>query len=393
MAIDTKIEGRPESIESASSWVRDSLVTAITDSVSAIHDARNSADAGWRGGASEAFRDKLTGAGDKGDEFADTATTIAEKFDDVAADLRRAQQEMERIRGEAASAGLEVDGHTITDPGPAPPPAGPEPSGDAATPSAMDAHTSAVEAQEAHASKVEAYNQAKADADDARKQWTTSVEQLNQESNSAAGQAWFSVGDIANATAAAAVTEPHGSILMKQSKALMDDAGQAMRHVGTMHNSYTGIVTDRAGMYHNLDRAQASTRAAATAADDAAKTLKGGQSFALKAGGALAVAGVAYEISQSKDPVQASVSGAAGFAASVGVGAAVGSMVPVPVVGTVAGAIVGAGVGVFTSGMMDSLFENGIDDVGGAIEDGAEAVGDAGEAIAGGVKDAWDTVF
>ncbi|MQA61722.1 MAG: hypothetical protein GEU86_09550 [Actinophytocola sp.] len=99
-----------------------------------------------------------------------------------------------------------------------------------------------------------------------------------------------------------------------------------------------------------------------------------------------AVAGVAYEISQGKDPVQATVSGAAGFGASVAAGAIVGSAIPVPVVGTVAGAIVGVGVGVFTSGMVDSLWENGIDEVGGAIAD-------AGSAVAGGVKDAWDAIF
>lgn len=136
-----------------------------------------------------------------------------------------------------------------------------------------------------------------------------------------------------------------------------------------------------------------STRAAATIADDAAAMCKACERFAFKAGGVLAAAGVAYEISHGNDPVEATVSGAVSFAASVGMDAAVGSMIPVPVAGTVAGAIVGAGVGVFTSGMVDSLFENGLDNIGGAIEDGGKAVVDAGEAVAGGVKDAWDAVF
>lgn len=393
MAIDTKIEGRPESIESASSWIRDSLVPSVTEAVSAIYTARNTADAGWHGQASEAFRQKLTGAGHRGDEFTNAATAMAQKFDDVAADLGRAQREMGRIRSQAATAGLEVAGYTITDPGPAPSAAGPEPTGEAATPAALDAYASAVDAQEAHARKVEAYDKARTDVDDVRMRWTTSVEQLNKESNSATAQGWFSVGDIANATAAAAATQPHSAILMKQSRALLDDASQAMRHVATMHYDYTGVVTDPKGMYQNLDRAQVSTRAAATMADDAAAMYKAGERFAFKAGGVLAVAGVAYEVSQGKDPVEATVSGAASFAASVGMGAAVGSMIPVPVAGTVAGAIVGAGVGVFTSGMVDSLFENGLDNIGGAIEDGGEAVVDAGEAVAGGVKDAWDAVF
>lgn len=44
------------------------------------------------------------------------------------------------------------------------------------------------------------------------------------------------------------------------------------------------------------------------------------------------------------------------------------------------GAVVGAGVGVFTSGMIDGLWENG-GDVSDAVLAGADALADAGEAI------------
>lgn len=404
MPIDTEIKGNPESIAAVASWVRDSLASAITEAVTHVYGARSDADSGWEGKAATAFQNKLSSAGRKGDEFVDAAKEMAQEFDDIAADLRRAQRTMADIRSDAASAGLTVDGYVIQGPGPAPAPAAPAPTGDAATPASPAAHDQAVAAGESHAKKVEAYEKAEVEAEDARREWTTSVEELNQQSNSVAAQAWFSVTDIANATAAASVAQAQSSILLKQSTALLNDASQAVRHVGAMHDSYTGVVTDRKGMYQNLDRANSATRAAATAADDAVKASRLGERFALKAGGALAVAGVAYEISQGKDPVQASVSGAAAFGASVAVGAAVGSAIPVPVAGTVAGAIVGAGVGVFTSGMVDSLFENGVDDIGGAITDGAEtvanvgeaiggAVGDAGSAVAGGVKDAWNAIF
>lgn len=63
--------------------------------------------------------------------------------------------------------------------------------------------------------------------------------------------------------------------------------------------------------------------------------------------------------------MQAVASGGAGFLASVGAGAAtgavIGSFVPIPGVGTAVGAVIGAGVGIFTSGAVDSLFENGPD--------------------------------
>jgi hypothetical protein len=82
-------------------------------------------------------------------------------------------------------------------------------------------------------------------------------------------------------------------------------------------------------------------------------------------------------------------SGAGGFLASLGTGALTGAAIgsSVPGVGTAIGAVVGAGVGIFTSGAIDSLFENGLD-AGKAFDRGGEAVVDTGKAIVGGVVDA-----
>lgn len=117
----------------------------------------------------------------------------------------------------------------------------------------------------------------------------------------------------------------------------------------------------------------------------------------LKVGGALAAAGVVYDIANGKDVDQAIVSGAAGFGASVlagaGAGALIGSAIPIPGVGTIGGALVGATVGIFTSGAVDSLYQNGIGSPGDAITDGATAVADTGKAIGGFAKGAWDAIF
>ena len=102
---------------------------------------------------------------------------------------------------------------------------------------------------------------------------------------------------------------------------------------------------------------------------------------------------MAYDIANGKPVGQAVVSSRVGFGVSVATGAVTGSAIPVPVVGTAFGAVIGAGVGVFASGAVDSLWQNGIGDVGGAIADGAEAVGDTGEAVGGLAKDAWNAVF
>jgi hypothetical protein len=151
--------------------------------------------------------------------------------------------------------------------------------------------------------------------------------------------------------------------------------------------------TSASMIYKDFD----ASRAAAYSADDAAKAAAETESKAgrigLKVGGALAVAGVAYDIANGKPVGQAVVSGAVGFGASVAAGALVGSAIPVPVVGTAVGALVGAGVGLFASGAVDSLYQNGIGAVGGAIEDGTKAVADTGKAIGGAVADAWDAIF
>lgn len=68
-------------------------------------------------------------------------------------------------------------------------------------------------------------------------------------------------------------------------------------------------------------------------------------------------------------------------------------MIAVPVVGTAVGAVVGASVGIFPSGVTDSIWQNGIGEVGGAIEDGADAVGDTAGAIGGAGEHAWNAVF
>jgi len=82
-----------------------------------------------------------------------------------------------------------------------------------------------------------------------------------------------------------------------------------------------------------------------------------------------------------------------GFGASVAAGAAIGTLIPVPVVGTAVGAVGGAAVGVFASGAVDSLWQNGLGDVGGAIEAGMDAVGNAGQAAGGLAEDAWNAIF
>jgi hypothetical protein len=137
--------------------------------------------------------------------------------------------------------------------------------------------------------------------------------------------------------------------------------------------------------YDDLDHAATQLRQADGVIRGAESTSRASKVLPIKVGGAMALAGIGYDIATGKDPVQAVAAGGGGFLASVAMGAAVGTLIPVPGVGTAVGAIVGAGVGVFTSGFIDCMFEDGPDVVAAAGR-GAESVADTGKAIVGGVK-------
>lgn len=387
MTINTRIEGSPESVRGVSHWLRNSLANGTSEAATEIYTSRNNAEAGWQGPASEAFCTKMSAAGKKTEQFSSAITANAQHIDTYAAELQRAQDDMRAVRDRAAAAGLTVHNDIIEDPGPGPAAPGEAPTGKAATPEATAAHEEAVAASKAHATKVAAYNAAKADSDAARHLAKIGADTLKNVWKDVS-QKWFIVvGDLANG-AAGTLAAKHSSILKKQETFLKEQSAKALERART---SPAGTTSSQ--VYRDVDLG----RAAAHQADDVATAAKNVDTNAAKwsfrAGGALAVAGVAYDIANGKPVGQAVVSGGVGFGASVAAGAAIGTAIPVPVVGTAVGAVGGAVVGVFASGAVDSLWQNGIGDVGGAIEDGAEAVVDTAAAIGGIAEDAWNAVF
>lgn len=145
--------------------MRDSLASGIDNGADKIMKARNDADSGWEGTASENFREQMTSGGGKADDFADAVREMAQKFEDIGGALKHAHREMDSVRGDAAAAGLQVDGAVIAHPGEAPPDPGSAPTGRDATAEAHQAHNDAVAAVKAHQAKVEAYNKASDDAE------------------------------------------------------------------------------------------------------------------------------------------------------------------------------------------------------------------------------------
>ncbi|MUM19942.1 hypothetical protein FZI91_00125 [Mycobacterium sp. CBMA271] len=387
MPIDTKVEGSPDGVRSTAAWLRNTLGGQISNATDKIVDARNTADAGWHGDSGDAFVKRMTSGSTKADGLETAAADSARAFDNYAAEIQRTQSDMQRVRDDATAAGLTVDGSVIQEPGPAPPAPGTPPSGDAATPQAVAAYNDAVAASDHHAKLVTAYNTAMTNADAARKIEKLATDTLNNVWADIKGKWFFVAGDLING-AAGALAAAHSSTLLKHSKFLADESA---KYLDLAKNAPPG--TPAAAIYRDFD----TSKVLAQTADDAAKAGASAEARAgrigLKVGGVLAVGGIVYDIANGKDVDQAIVSGGVGFGASVLAGAAIGTAIPVPIVGTAVGAVGGAVVGIFASGAVDSLYQNGISGIGDAIGDGADAVADTGKAIGGLAKSAWDAVF
>ena len=116
-----------------------------------------------------------------------------------------------------------------------------------------------------------------------------------------------------------------------------------------------------------------------------------GKALPLGVGGALTGAGIWYDMTYNDESTeQAVASNVGGFAASVATGAAVGTLIGGPV-GTVAGVVVGGAVGVFTSGMIDGLWEYD-GDISDAAMAGAGVLVDTGDALLDGASDVGGAV-
>ncbi|WP_146147507.1 hypothetical protein [Prauserella shujinwangii] len=161
-----------------------------------------------------------------------------------------------------------------------------------------------------------------------------------------------------------------------------------------------------------LAERHASTVAAQGLDDVAPKVLKAGKVAGGALGLPLAIASAAHDAhagppDERESLVQAAASNGAGLLASIAAPAAAGAVagaVGGAGIGAIPGALIGIGAGVIASGAVDSLFENGFSDPGGALLDGVNSLGDtasslvdaaesADAAINSKIREAWNALF
>lgn len=375
MSIDTEITGSPSSIRASAEWIGSTLRRAVGEGLDAFADARTQARGDWRGETGTAFEGAMGRAVHTSEDLRRAASTVHGTFLDYAGELEVCQDRMEGIRTDARSAGLTVTGYVIQPPGPGPAAPGHPP--DVASQHQVEAYNAAVTAYNAHQALVGVYNDLATRAQGVWSDIERAWERVSAQNRALDGPGWaFQLSDIAGGLGGA-LTSLHASVLRDNAKYFADLSADYLDRL----RASTGV-PNATQYYDDLD----SWRATATgAADDAARASRlanVSRVAPVALGGFLAVGGVFYDLygPEQESVGQAVTSNLGGFAASVGAGAVVGTAIGGPV-GTVVGTVVGAGVGIFTSGMIDGLWENG-GDVSDALMAGADALGDAGGAIA-----------
>ena len=379
MAIDTEITGSPGSIRAAAEWVGGSLRTAVESGTDAFADARTTAGGDWRGEAGSAFESAMGRAVQQSDNLRHAATEVRTAFSDYAGSLERCQDRMEDIRSDARAADLTVAGFTIESPGSGPARPGRPPAD--ASQGQVDSYNSDVAAYNAHQEKVRVYNDLVTRADEVWSDIESAWERVSAKNHGMDGPGWvFQLSDVAGGLSGA-LLQVHTSALRGNAQYFADLSAEYLDRLRS-----SSRVTNAAQFYDDLDHWRST---AATSADDLARAsrLASIGKYAPPAlGGVLAIGGGFYDYHvKGESAAQAITSNAGGFAASVATGAAVGTFIGGPV-GTAAGAVIGAGVGVFTSGMIDGLFEYD-GDVSDALMAGADSVVDAGGALVDAGKD------
>jgi hypothetical protein len=392
MPVDTRIDGTPAEIQDCAGWLRSRLATGVDRCVTDLQQTRQDAATGWLGRAGPAFQERMGTGARKADDLRADIEVTANSIDAYADDLRLAQAGMERARRIASDAGLELAGFTILEPGPAPTvpdlPAGS--AGQSAPPAAVRAYDEGMVALDAHYRRVEAYHAAAAEARRSDDIIDAAKAVLKNAYNDLQSKALLHVADFVNTGVGGALLATHKSILLRHSDALMGESRLAVdRYLKAPGGSPEAMRLNNEAFQKYLDADEYKRRATSV-----------GRRVGSKLpiiGVGITAAGIGYDIHQGKPVGKAVISGVGGLVAATIVGATIGSAIPVPVAGTLAGAVFGLGAGVVTSGALDVMYDRLPAGVRDGIEDGIEevgsAIGNVGEAVGDGAKKVWNSIF
>jgi len=398
--IDTELVGSPAQLRACALWLRQDLKRGLTDASTTLTYVR--ADRGaWSGLAADAFRARMGSVSTPVALLTGATTSGAQGIETFADALELAQTRISSARVTAAAAGLTLNPTAILSPAAV---ARPAALPTEATPAQVRSHSLAVAAHDLGVELGQAYARASSNVTEARTDLAAAEIDLER-ARAAAELVTVPTVDVLLSTVIDSTAAATVSTLGKQSEFLRDLAGRLEANTRVPSAPFAPEL-----FYRDLDEAARLRAQALTVVDDASKARLVGR--VIGSGAAVALTGVSIymDIQAGESVAQASTSNLVGLGAAIAAGAAIGTLIPVPILGTAVGALGGAVVGIFASGMVDSMFENGPDvgaavaagwndlvDTGAAIGDlasvGVEGVANATEAVADGLSNAWDSVF
>ncbi len=368
--IETEVKGSTTSLDSAATWLRDSLRTQVDNASSDVVAAKRTAERHWEGRSGTAYVGYAKDIIRVSDAHVDRIETAAGKIEAYSARLKQAQDRMKALRDEARGGGLSVVGTVISTP----------PDAVAPTPPALDApdddmtrFNDDMGTFQAAVDKIELYNRILGDVE---LEWSNFVEWVESNLEPAAEAleapdvdklATFVRENVGNLGIAFGLTLGERSLLNKtdalraQAKELRD-----ARRSGNPARRARGNAPDAPGRIRDLNRY----------AD-----------WAGRGGRILGPVGAAWDTYQALEG-ESPGGGLVAVAAGAGVTALVIATAPVsvPTVVVVAGAVaVGAGVSWAVTEGWDALpddFTEPVDDW----------VGDRWDDTKDLASDGWDTV-
>ena len=401
--LDTKLDGSPGSIRAVGDWLRRDFGEGAEDIADTAHRQKTRTESHWTGEAGTAFAGRVKELAKAGDGAKSTASKVATDVDQIASDLERAQNDLAAVRSTASGEGLTVAGTIVKNPG-----AGPDSPGD--LPAGADeaqtaAWNKANDRVKAHNLLVEAFNRAVKRAEEIFKGWYDALEKApgiweKHHKNLVGLTAPLLASNFEISLVARAYPALAGQIDF-----LNEQVARNLEHADAM--SRDGVVNDRSRYYQILDEIDDLKTNQIPEATKAVKNIEvpKGVTRGLWALDVLATGyAIKVDMDNGESTAQAVTSNGVSMVASIAAGAyiggAIGTAIPVPVLGTavgvVAGAAVGTVVGAFTSGVIDSVWEEGmtsLGDAGKAVEKGWDEIKDTGAAIGDLAEGAWDAVF
>lgn len=411
-SIETRVDGSPGAILAVAAWLQDSLSAGAATMDESVYSQYRQVGGVWEGEAAEGLRGRLSTLTQAAETLSTSTATVARELESLGTVLEGVQADMASARSQAVAGGLAVSGTVIHGPG-EPPPDVPALAPDA-TPAQISAHDQGLAAIRAYEALCGVWDTVVEIVEAAQLRWETAVNSAVQTWEYNAGNLASLVSGLVTAgvSAATMATVAYNASLLRSFH--LQSAADYAAHLRAV-TSGGRITTSAAHYYDLLDSAAQHVDDAARLADDIhAPRLPTNLGRGLMILGVAATGYAIYDdIQHGESPAQAAVSNGVGFAAALGagalIGAGIGSVIPVggTIVGAVVGAVVGAGIGIITSGMIDSMWEDGVDnmgDVGDAIGDGwdemtgtfgdaGDLIGDAAGAVGGGIEDAWNAIF